>query len=94
MPRELIMFRHHFEENGTTAAWKKQYQAMSDEQKKELMEFTSHTVAELKQTPCPEQFQEILPYCLIKYNGKKDRLGDGAVQLSLMDDSDIVVEEQ
>ena len=94
MPRELIMFRHHFEENGTTAAWKKQYQAMSDEQKKELMEFTSHTVAELKQTPCPEQFQEILPYYLIKYNGKKDRLGDGAVQLSLMDDSDIVVEDQ
>ena len=94
MPRELIMFRHHFEENGTTAAWKKQYQAMSDEQKKELMEFTSHTVAELKQTPCPEQSQEILPYYLIKYNGKKDQLGDGAVQLSLMDDSDIVVEDQ
>lgn len=68
MPRELIMFRHHFEENGTTAAWKRLYQAMSDEQKKELMEFTSHTVAELKQTPCPEQFREILPYYLIKYN--------------------------
>ena len=94
MPRELIMFRHHFEENGTTAAWKRLYQAMSDEQKKELMEFTSHTVAELKQTPCPEQFREILPYYLIKYNGKKDQLGDGAVQLSLMDDSDIVVEDQ
>ena len=94
MPRELIMFRHHFEENGTTAEWKKLYQSMSDEQRKELMEFTSHTVAELKQTPCPEQFREILPYCLIKYNGKKDRLGDGAVQLSLMDDSDIVVEDQ
>ncbi len=94
MPRELIMFRHHFEENGTTAAWKKLYQTMSDEQKKELMEFTSHTVAELKQTPCPEQFREILPYYLIKYNGKKDQIGDGAVQLSLMDDSDIVVEDQ
>ena len=94
MPRELIMFRHHFEENGTTAAWKRLYQAMSDEQKKELMEFTSHTVAELKQTPCPEQFREILPYYLIKYNGKKDQMGDGAVQLSLMDDSDIVVEDQ
>ena len=94
MPRELIMFRHHFEENGTTAAWKKLYQAMSDEQKKELMEFTSHTVAELKQTPCPEQFREILPYYLIKYNGKTDQMGGGAVQLSLMDDSDIVVEDQ
>lgn len=94
MPRELIMFRHHFEENGTTAAWEKLYQAMSDEQKKELMEFTSHTVAELRQTPCPEQLREILPYYLIKYNGKKDQMGDGAVQLSLMDDSDIVFEDQ
>lgn len=94
MPRELIMFRQHFEENGTTAEWKKLYQSMSDEQKKELMEFTSHTVAELKQTPCPEQFREILPYYLIKYNGKKEQMGDGAVQLSLMDDSDIVVEDQ
>ena len=94
MPRELIMFRHHFEENGTTAAWEKLYQAMSDEQKKELMEFTSHTVSELKQTPCPEQFREILPYYLIKYNGKTDQMGGGAVQLSLMDDSDIVVEDQ
>ena len=94
MPRELIMFRHHFEENGTTAAWEKLYQAMSDEQKKELMEFTSHTVAELKQTPCPEQFREIVPYYLIKYNGKTDQMGGGAVQLSLMDDSDIVVEDQ
>ena len=94
MPRELIMFRRHFEENGTTAGWKKLYQVMSDEQKKELMEFTSHTVAELKQTPCPEQFREILPYYLIKYNGKKDQLGDAAVQLSLMDDSDIVIEDQ
>lgn len=94
MPRELIMFRHHFEENGTTAEWKKLYQSMSDEQKKELMEFTSHTVAELKQTPCPEQFREILPYYLLKYNGKKEQMGDGAVQLSLMDDSDIVGEDQ
>ena len=94
MPRELIMFRHHFEEDGTTGEWKKLYQAMSDEQKKELMKFTSHTVAELKQTPCPEQFREILPYYLIKYSGKKDQLGDGVVQLSLMDDSDIVVEDQ
>lgn len=94
MPRELIMFRHHFEEDGTTGEWKKLYQAMSDEQKKELMKFTSHTVAELKQTPCPEQFREILPYYLIKYSGKKDQLGDGVVQLSLMDDSDIVFEDQ
>ena len=56
-----------------TAAWKKQYQAMSDEQK-ELMEFTSHTVVELKSKRLARNNSK--KYCLIiiKYNGKKDQL--------------------
>ena len=45
---------------------------MSEGQKKELMIFVSHTVSELKTLPCPEQFKEILPYYLIKYDGKKE----------------------
>lgn len=93
MPRELIMFRYHFEENGTTAKWQKLYQELSDEQKKRLMEFVSHTVSELKILPCPEQFQEILPYYLIKYNGKKTQISDDVVQLSFEDDGDIVIED-
>lgn len=72
MPRELIMFRYHFEDNGTTAEWQKLYRAMNEEQKKELMKFVSHTVSELRILPCPEQFKEILPYYLIKYTGKKE----------------------
>lgn len=71
MPRELIMFRSFFEENGTTTQWKKLYRAMNEDQKKELMIFVSHTVSELRTLPCPEQFKEILPFYLIKYNGKK-----------------------
>ena len=94
MPRELIMFRSHFEENGTTARWQKLYRAMSKDQKKELMTFVSHTVSELRTLPCPEQFKEILPYYLIKYNGKKEQLSNGAVQLSFMDDSDVVIEDE
>lgn len=94
MPRELIMFRYHFEENGTTAEWQKLYRAMNEEQKKKLMEFVSHTVSELRTIPCPEQFKEILPYYLIKYNGKKERLSDAPVQLSFMGDSDVVIEDE
>lgn len=94
MPRELIMFRYHFEGNGTTAQWQKLYRAMSEEQKKELMEFVSHTVSELKILPCPDQFKEILPFYLIKYNGKKDQLSDGAIQISFVDDSDVVIEAE
>ena len=72
MPRELIMFRSYFEGNGITAKWRKLYRAMSNEQKKELMSFVSHTVSELKSIPCPEQFKEILPYYLIKNEGKEE----------------------
>ena len=67
---------------------------MSEDQKKELMIFVSHTVSELRTLPCPEQFKEILPFYLIKYNGKKEHLLDGTVQLSFMDDSDVVIEEE
>mgnify|MGYP002800849225 FL=1 len=94
MPRELIMFRYHFERNGITAQWQKLYRAMSKEQKEELMVFFSHTVSELKTLPCPEQFKEILPYYLIKYNGKKEDLFNGAVQLPTMDDSDVIIEDE
>lgn len=31
---------------------------------------------------------------LIKYNGKTEQLSDDAVQLSFMDDSDVVIEEE
>lgn len=68
MPREFIIYRNYFEEKGTTGEWKKLYQALSNRQKEELMKFTSHSIKELKEIPCPEYFREILPYYLIKYN--------------------------
>ena len=33
-------------------------------------------------------------YYLIKYNGKEEPLSNGAVQLSFMDDSDVVIEDE
>lgn len=94
MPRELIMFRYHFEENGTTEKWKKLYHALNENQKAELLQFVSHSIAELKTLPCPEQFQEILPYYFIKYNGKIEQFVSDISQLSFIDDSDIVVESE
>lgn len=93
MPRDLIMFRYHFEENGTTDRWRELYRELSEEQKRELMCFVSHTVTELKTIPCPEIFKEILPFYFIKYTGREEEFSDGTVQLSLMDDSDIVIED-
>ena len=37
MPRELIMFRSHFEENGVTAKWQSLYRKLTDKQKKRII---------------------------------------------------------
>lgn len=71
MPRNLIMFRKHFEENGITTEWKTQYQALNKKQKQELVELVSNSVSELKAHPCPKKFEDIMPYYFIQYNGKK-----------------------
>ena len=94
MPRDMIMFRSHFEENGKTAEWQAEYRKLSEDQKKELMVFVSHTYAELKSIPCPEQFSEILTYYLIKYNGAKEQSIDKTIQKTLFEDSDVVIEDE
>lgn len=71
MPRELIMFRSHFEENGTTQKWQMLYRKLSDEQKDRLMELVSLNVSELKKTPWPDDLKDILKFYLIKYSKKK-----------------------
>lgn len=88
MPRELIMFRSHFEGNGTTAKWQTLYRNLTDEQKERLMALVSLNVTELRNTPWPEDLKEILPYYLIKYSGKVEQNSEKYVQLSLIDDSD------
>lgn len=93
MPRELIMFRSHFEENGTTAEWQALYRKLTDEQKDRLMKLVSLNVTELRNTPWPDDLKDILEYYLIKYSGKAEQTEEKYIQMSLMDDSDIVVED-
>ena len=93
MPRELIMFRSYFEANGTTAQWQAFYRRLTDEQKERLMQLVSLNVAQLKNVPWPDDLKEILPFYLIKYYGHAESSGEKYVQLSIMDDSDVVVEE-
>ena len=92
MPRELIMFRSHFEGNGTTAAWQKLYRGLDDEQKDRLMQLVSLNVTELKNTPWPDELREILPFYLIKYTGRTEVSEEKYIQLSITDDSDVVDE--
>lgn len=92
MPRELIMFRSYFENNGITAKWQNLYRQLDAEQKERLMKLVSLNVSELKNTPWPSDLAEILDFYLLKYSGKTEQMQEKYVQMSLMDDSDIVVE--
>ena len=93
MPRELIMFRSHFEENGTTAKWQTLYRKLDDEQKKRLMDLVSLNVSDLRKAVWPEDLKDILEFYLIKYSGKKEYSNEKYVQVSLMDDSDVVIDD-
>lgn len=67
MPRDMIMYRFHYEGTGDSERWKALYHALSPTDKSELHIFTSHTVTEMKQMVCPDKFKEILPYYFFKY---------------------------
>lgn len=93
MPRELIMFRSYFEENGTTAKWQAFYRQLTDEQKNRLIKLVSLNVSELRNTPWPSDLADILEFYLLKYSGKTEQNREKHVQMSLMDDSDVVLED-
>ena len=93
MPRELIMFRSYFEENGTTAKWQALYRQLTYEQKDRLMKLVSLNVSELRNTPWPSDLADILEFYLLKYSGKTEQNQEKYVQMSLMDDSDVVLED-
>lgn len=90
MPRDLIMFRSHFEENGITAKWQELYRQLTDEQKKCLMKLVSLNVSDLKKIEWPNDLKEILDFYLIHYSGKEEKTQPQYQQLSIMDDADIL----
>lgn len=92
MPRDLIMFRSYFEENGTTEKWKALYRKLNNQQKDRLMELASLNVSELRNTPWADDLKDILEFYLIKYPGKIEHSDEKYVQLSLINDGDVVIE--
>lgn len=92
MPRELIMFRSYFEENGITAKWQALYRQLTDEQKDRLMKLVSLNISELRNISWPSDLADILEFYLLKYSEKSEQNQGKYVQMSLMDDSGIVVE--
>ncbi len=91
--KENYMFRSHFEESGATAEWQTLYRNLTGDQKERLMKLVSLNVSDLKNTAWPDDLRDILEYYLIKWSGKTEQTEEKYVQMSLMDDSDIVVED-
>lgn len=94
MPRELIMFRSYFENNGTTQKWRALYRGLNNQQKEDLMQLTSLKVSELKKIEWPSELSEILSYYLLKYKGIIEQSKENYEQLSFMNDSDIIIEDE
>lgn len=93
MPRELIMFRSYFEENGITAKWQAFYRQLTDEQKNRLIKLVSLNVSELRNTPWPSDLADILEFYQLKYSEKTEQNREKHVKMSLMDGSDVVLED-
>lgn len=94
MPREMIIHRYYYRDNGTTARWRELYHALTEDQKDQLMQMVSYTVGELRSMPCPDEFKEILPFYLLKYSGEKSSNEGVGRQLSLLEDGDSFDDEQ
>lgn len=61
MPKEFILYRKYFEENGLTKKWEKQYKKLSEKEKSELLITLSN-----KQTTDNKKIISILKYYKIK----------------------------
>ena len=94
MPRDMIMFRSHFEENGLTREWQVLYRQLSLEEKQKLLEITSLSKKEMQSVDCPIFLRPILPYYLIHYTGtskeergKEEKKKEEYYQTSIFDDT-------
>ncbi len=66
MPRDLIIFRNHYEENGITQAWRSAYQKLNEEEKEELMDIVSMPLVDFSENKL-NKFKDILPYYRIRH---------------------------
>lgn len=76
MPREFIMFRSYFEENGQTAKWRELYRQLNMEQHDRLMDIVSQTAAEIREICWPDDLKVIIPYYLVKYHPSQEEAVD------------------
>ncbi len=93
MPRDMIMFRSHYEETGETDEWRKLYHSLTPEQKETLIDFVSQSNEEIKETLPPKGLEDIIPYYLLKLKvsskAKKEKVSNNDAYAFIADSLDI-----
>ena len=67
MPRDYIMFRSYFEENGRTYEWQREYRKLDTQQKEQLLKVVSLPASELRTLNWPNDLRAIIPFYLDKH---------------------------
>ena len=93
MPRDLIMYRKYYEDNGETDAWKQLYEKLSDEDKEELMDLVSLTTSDLKRAEIPKKFEKIIQYYFLKKPIVKNRARSEVEGQISFDDAFALIED-
>lgn len=93
MPRDMIMFRSHYEESGQTDEWRELYRNLTSEQRETLIDFVSQSNEEIKETIPPKGLEDIIPFYLLKMKVsskvKKEKVNDNDAYAFIADSLDI-----
>lgn len=93
MPRDMIMFRSHYEETGETDEWRKLYHSLTPEQKETLIDFVSQSNEDIKETIPPKGLEDIIPFYLLKMKvnskAKKEKISDNDAYAFIADNDDL-----
>ena len=93
MPRDMIMFRSHYEETGETEEWRKLYHSLTPKKKETLIDFVSQSNEEIKETLPPKGLEDIIPYYLLKLKvsskAKKEKVSNNDAYAFIADSLDI-----
>ena len=76
MPRDFIMFRSYFEENGRTFEWQKEYRKLNKSQVKRLLDIVSLPISKIRNVTWPDDLKAVLPFYLEKYPIKVTKKND------------------
>ncbi|MPM82173.1 hypothetical protein SDC9_129234 [bioreactor metagenome] len=81
MPRDMIMFRSFYENNGMKEEWKALYNQLTNDWKQELLKIVSQPDSKIAKANCPIELREILPFYLVNKKNLRNQSDQLSFQL-------------